>query len=105
MHPAYRAATNADAMRIAHERLMDYQHVANMRMRMMHDHDMTNPPWRGFPAEDVPNWHTRELHEQARHDMSQRRWIDDRFAQAFPESKDADSSSDAQSAPAENEKE
>ena len=104
MHPARRAATNADAMRIAHEQLMDYQHVANMRMRMMHDHDMSNPPWREFPAGEVPNWHTRELHEQSRQDMSQRRWIDDRFTPAFPQSEAAESSPDAQSVPAENTK-
>ena len=101
MHPAHRAATNADAMRLAHERLMDYQHVANVRMRMMHDHDMSTPPWREFPPEDVPQWHIRELHEQALQDMQQRRWIDARFAPAFPQSERPESASDAQPSSAE----
>ena len=78
-HPGNLAATNSDALRLAHERLMRYQHLANSRVRMMHDHDLQAPPWREFPPDQLPQWQARELEEQARQDASQRQWVDQRF--------------------------
>ena len=84
MHPGYRAATNADAMRIAHMRLMDYQGAANERLRAMHMHDMEHSPYPGYDANQMAEWHAAELREQAMRDAAQRAWVDRRFTSAWP---------------------
>ena len=78
-HPANAVVVHADALRRAHEQLMQHQHLINSRLRMMHVHDMESPPWKGFPEEDLPMWHARELQQQAHEDAAQRQWVDQRF--------------------------
>lgn len=83
-HPGYIHAINADALRLAHEQLMLHQQIANTRLRMMHGQDLQAPPWREFPTEELPNWQSRELKEQAEQDAAQRHWVDQRFLKGWP---------------------
>lgn len=85
MQPGFKAASNADAMRVAHLSLLDYQGVANERLRAMHMHDLQFLPWPGFDPKDLPAWHAAELKAQIDTDVQQRDWIDTRFLIAWPD--------------------